>query len=56
MMSTRVSNHVAASGFAGVAIGSTEMHVAWMICLMSLLISLGFALLRFLPRYERRGP
>jgi len=53
MMNTRVSNHIASSGFAGVAIGSAEMHVAWMICLISISISLGFALLRFLPRYEK---
>jgi hypothetical protein len=53
MMSTRLSNHVATTGFAGAAIGSREMHMAWTICLISLVISLGFALLRFLPRYEK---
>jgi hypothetical protein len=53
MINTRVSNHIATGGFAGVAIGGKEMHMAWIICLMSLLISLGFAILRFLPRYEK---
>jgi hypothetical protein len=53
MINSRLSNHVATTGFAGVAIGSREMHMAWTICLISLVISLGFALLRFLPRYEK---
>jgi hypothetical protein len=53
MINTRVTSHVASGGFAGVAIGSAEIHVAWIICLISLLISLGFAILRFLPRYEK---
>lgn len=53
MMTTRVSSHVATGGFAGVVIGSTEMHVAWTICLIAMLISIGFALLRFVPRYEK---
>ena len=53
MMTTKVSSHIATSGFAGVAIGSTEIHMAWVICLISLLISMGFALLRFMPRYEK---
>lgn len=52
MMNARVSSHVATGGLTGAALGS-EMHVAWMICLASLLISMGFALLRFLPRYEK---
>jgi uncharacterized membrane protein YtjA (UPF0391 family) len=51
MMTTRVSNHVATGGLAGTAFGS-EMHIAWVICLAALLISLAFALLRFLPRSE----
>jgi hypothetical protein len=53
MINTRVSNHIATSGFVGVTIGSTEMHVAWIICLISLMISLGFALARFMPRFEK---
>jgi hypothetical protein len=53
MINTRVSNHVAASGFVGTAAGSAELHMAWIICLISLLISLGFALLRFMPRFEK---
>jgi len=52
MINARVSNHAATGGLAGVALG-TEMHVAWIICLAALLISMGFALLRFLPRYEK---
>jgi hypothetical protein len=53
MMNTRVSGHIAAGGFAAAAIGSTGMHIAWVICLISLLISMGFALLRFMPRHEQ---
>jgi hypothetical protein len=53
MINARVSNHIAISGFVGVGIGSTEMHVAWVICLISLLVSMGFALLRFVPRFEK---
>jgi hypothetical protein len=52
MINTRVSSHIAAGGFAGTAIGGGEIHAAWIICLISLLISLGFALVRFLPRHE----
>ena len=52
MMNARVSSHVATGGLTGVALGA-EMHVAWMICLAALMISIGFALLRFIPRYEK---
>jgi hypothetical protein len=52
MINTRVSSHIATGGFASAAIGGGEIHAAWIICLISLLISLGFALVRFLPRFE----
>jgi uncharacterized membrane protein len=52
MMNTRVSSHAATGGLAGGAFGS-GMHIAWIICLAALLISIGFALLRFIPRYEK---
>jgi hypothetical protein len=53
MMSTRLSNHVATTGFAGAAVGESIMHWAWTICMISMMIGLGFALLRFLPRFEK---
>jgi hypothetical protein len=42
MINTRASSRI----------GGGEIHAAWIICLISLLISLGFALVRFLPRHE----
>ncbi|MGA2825000.1 MAG: hypothetical protein ABSF03_02640 [Streptosporangiaceae bacterium] len=53
MISTRVTNHVASTGIAGTAIGGGAFRLAWWICLATLVVSLGFALLRFLPRYEK---
>jgi hypothetical protein len=53
MISTRVTNHVATTGIAGTAIGGAAFRWAWWICLATLVVSLGFALLRFLPRYEK---
>jgi hypothetical protein len=52
MINTRVTNHIATTGIAGTAIGSSAFRWAWWICLATLAVSLGFALLRFLPRYE----
>jgi hypothetical protein len=48
-----VSSHISTAGFGGMAITGAEMHWAWMICLVALLMSLGFALLRFIPRAEK---
>jgi hypothetical protein len=46
MINTGVSADIA----AGAAIGGTELRGAWINCLISLLTSTGFALLRFPPR------
>jgi hypothetical protein len=47
-----VSSHVVTAG-GGVAISAGVVHWAWMIAVFALAISLGFALLRFIPREEK---
>jgi hypothetical protein len=53
MMTPRAASHAAAAGFGGLAITASDLHWAWIIALCALAISLGFALLRFVPKIER---
>ena len=50
VINTGESAHIAVGRFAGVSTGGTEMRVARIICPISLLTRMGFALLRFMPR------
>ena len=50
MINTGESAHITVGGFTVVPIGSTEMRIARIICPISLLTSMGFALLRLMPR------
>jgi hypothetical protein len=53
MMTPRAASHAAAAGFGGLAVTDSDLHWAWIIALVTLAISLGFALLRFVPKTER---
>ena len=50
VINTGESAHIAVGRFAGAPTGGTEMRVARIICPIGLLTSMGFALLRFMPR------
>jgi 4-hydroxybenzoate polyprenyltransferase len=54
MMTPRVTSHLGTGGAVATAAGagSAAIHLAWLICLASMLITLGFALLRFVPRRQ----
>jgi hypothetical protein len=53
MMTPRAASHTAAAGFSGLAVTDSDLHWAWIVALVALAVSLGFALLRFVPKIER---